>query len=529
LIKQLSSALSTVEIVKNQSTEFSFTTLFINVVKLNKMKKIHVLIAFALICFCGRLQAQDGALDLTFNQQIGSVTSVKSIITQTDGKTVVGGIFSKGVARLNSDGFVDPTFNIGTGADSTVSVVYIQSDGKLLVGGNFTSFNGIAANMIVRLNNDGSIDPTFLSGTGFQSSTSSRWNPGSVNTIVQQTDGKLFIGGSFDDYNGLPINNLVRLNSNGVPDLTFDPGTGPDASVYSMAIQTDGKLLIGGRFFSYNSDVGFTHAFLARIHTNGSLDTIFINNTSIGPINVSFVSTISLQSDGKIIVGGNFDNFNVSNAKRIVRLNSDGTLDPAFMLNAIDPIIYLEVRATAIQPDGKILVGGIAPSWSSDTINRIVRLNSNGSVDATFNSGTGVNLGDVVAIALQQDGKILIGGDFEAYNGTTRDGLARLQSAPLGVESTLEETAAISVFPNPSNGIFHLQLNEELANASITVFDELGNKMPYVTVELDNSQLKIDLTNCEKGVYYVMITRKNNMNNADKTQLTGVKLYFTHM
>lgn len=492
------------------------------------MKKIHVLIVAVLFSFCGVAVAQDGTLDPTFIQEIGAVNTIKTIVTQNDGKTIVGGIFSKGIARLNSDGSVDPSFNIGTGADSTVSVVYLQTDGKLIVGGNFTSFNGIAANMIVRLNSNGSVDTDFLIGTGFHSSTSSSWNLGSVNAITQQSDGKIFVGGYFDDCNGVPVNNLVRLNANGVLDLTFDPGTGPDGSVNCMAVQTDGRLVIGGRFFSYNSDEGFTHAFLARIASNGSLDTLFSNTINIGPLNVSYVSTITIQQDGKLIVGGNFDNFNVSNAKRIVRLNTDGTLDPAFIVNAISPLIYFNVRATTVQSDGKIIVGGTASEWSSDTINRIVRLDTDGSVDATFTTGSGVNLGDVYALAIQNDGKLLIGGDFNAYNGTTRDGIARLENELVDLPSNVIESARISIFPNPNNGIFYVQLNEELEDATITVFDVLGNKMQYVTGERVNFKQKIDLSNCEKGVYSVVITSKDKSNNGEKTQLTAVKLYFTN-
>ena len=175
LIKSLSTLLSTLFLVPKQSAPFSFVSVLIEVDKRNSMKKIHVLIVAVLFSFCGVVVAQDGTLDPTFIQEIGAVNTIKTIVTQNDGKTIVGGIFSKGIARLNSDGSVDPSFNIGTGADSTVSVVYLQTDGKLIVGGNFTSFNGIAANMIVRLNSNGSVDTDFLIGTGFHSSTSSSW------------------------------------------------------------------------------------------------------------------------------------------------------------------------------------------------------------------------------------------------------------------------------------------------------------------------------------------------------------------
>lgn len=197
-------------------------------------------------------------------------------------------------------------------------------------------------------------------------------------------------------------------------------------------------------------------------------------------------------------------------------------------MNAISPLIYFNVRATTVQSDGKIIVGGTASEWSSDTINRIVRLDTDGSVDATFTTGSGVNLGDVYALAIQNDGKLLIGGDFNAYNGTTRDGIARLENELVDLPSNVIESARIFIFPNPNNGIFYVQLNEELEDATITVFDVLGNKMQYVTGERVNFKQKIDLSNCEKGVYSVVITSKDKSNNGEKTQLTAVKLYFTN-
>ena len=110
----------------------------------------------------------------------------------------------------------------------------IQSDGKILVGGTFFTYNGVSANRVIRLNSDGSVDNTFVTGTGFNNY---------VLSIVIQSDGKILVGGGFTAYNGVSANRIIRLNSDGSIDNTFVTGTGFDNYVYSIAIQSDGKIL----------------------------------------------------------------------------------------------------------------------------------------------------------------------------------------------------------------------------------------------------------------------------------------------
>src|SRR5690606_21892439 len=97
------------------------------------------------------------------------------------------------IARLNTDGSLDTTFNIGSGFNYRVYSIVTQTDGKIIVGGEFTSFNGTPRNYIARLNTDGSLDTTFNVGTGFNLS---------VNSISPQTDGKIIVGGWFSSFNG---------------------------------------------------------------------------------------------------------------------------------------------------------------------------------------------------------------------------------------------------------------------------------------------------------------------------------------
>lgn len=144
----------------------------------------------------------------------------------------------QGRAFAQNPGSLDLSFDPGTGASWSVRAVAIQSDGKILIGGQFTSYNGTPRDLIARLNVDGSLDMTFDPGTGADYG---------VRTIAVQSDGKIIIGGAFNFYNGTPRKGIARLNTDGSLDATFDPGLGANYVVHSASIQSDGRVIIGGR------------------------------------------------------------------------------------------------------------------------------------------------------------------------------------------------------------------------------------------------------------------------------------------
>ena len=122
-------------------------------------------------------------------------------------------------------------------ANGSVYAIAQQDDGKVLIGGTFTTVNGTARNGIARLNADGSLDTSFDPGTGADNF---------VQALAQQADGKVLIGGSFNDINGTARNGIARLNADGSLDTGFDPGTGANNIVFALAQQADGKVMIGG-------------------------------------------------------------------------------------------------------------------------------------------------------------------------------------------------------------------------------------------------------------------------------------------
>ncbi len=362
----------------------------------------------------------DGSVDSTFvltGTGFGS-SNVYCMRSQEDGKIIVGGYFSTyngiptlNIARLNTNGSLDGTFSYGNGLTPYVSTIARQADGKILVGGSFTVFAQSTVGRIVRLNSDGSLDTLFSQGnSGFN---------GSVSDIVVQPDGKILVSGEFTTYNGISSSHIARLNSDGTLDTYFYVGTGFGDTVYRMALYPDGKILASGYFTYYKG----THIYkIARLNSDGTLDTTF---TQAGSGINQFANAIVILPDGKILVGGAFTSYNEISAPRLLRLNADGSLDTTFTQTGTG-INEGSVMAIATQKDGKIIAGGYFSTYNGVSKSRLLRLNTDGSLDTTFSQvGTGLN-GNVTAIAVQSDGKILVGGLFATYNGTSLSRLARL-------------------------------------------------------------------------------------------------------
>lgn len=199
-------------------------------------------------------------------------------------------------------------------------------------------------------------------------------------------------------------------------DPAFNIGTGANNRVFAMAAQPDGRQLIGGSFTNY---AGNAINRLARITRTGAYDNTFV--VGVGPNGQ--VNAIAVDPSGRAIIGGSFSMYNNVQRARLARLNPNGTLDTGFDIGT--GMGGGVVNAIAIQPDGKIIVVGAFNAFNGVAHSRIVRLNSDGSRDASFAIGTGAN-GDVYAVSLDALGRVVIGGGFSAVNGVARAGVARL-------------------------------------------------------------------------------------------------------
>jgi uncharacterized delta-60 repeat protein len=357
-----------------------------------------------------------GAVDDGHNPVNGANSNVSEITQQEDGKILIAGSFTgfngeirKYIARLDANGSLDPTFYTGTGANFSVTTILEQPDGKILVAGNFTSYNGTTVKRIVRLSADGALDPTFNISSGVDQS---------ISNCVLQPDGKILICGSFTSFNGVSRNRIARLNSDGSLDVTFDPATGANAWVNDLLLLNNGRVLICGTFTSFN---GASRKNIARLNADGSLDATFDPGPGAGP-GSAYVQKMALLADGRIMITGTFTTYSGIGRSRIARLFADGILDESF-----DPGTGLNgsIGSLFITPEGKVIVGGYFTNYNGVTISHLVRISEDGSLDASFTTGTGPSAG-VNAISLTSDGKLLIGGTFTSYDGTGRNRIARL-------------------------------------------------------------------------------------------------------
>ena len=365
----------------------------------------------------------------SFDANVGGF-SVSATAIQTDGKTILVGSFTSvlgvprgSIARLNADGSLDMGFNPKTVQGNIVKCVAVQADGKILLGGacGFTSRQpkGAPAAPVrmyaARLNADGSLDASFEP------------NPNSdVYSVVVQSDGKILLGGEFTTLQpsgaAAPTarNKIARLNADGSLDVDFDPNA--SSTVKTIAVQADGKILIGGQFNTLQPNGAATASArdcVARLNADGSLEKDF------DPKADSWVDLVATQVDGKILLGGNFTTLQPNGAatpttrKYAARLNADGSLDKGF-----DPNADSDVFCMAVQTDGKVLLGGkfttLQPNGAASATARskVARVNADGSLDAGFDPKAD---GFVESVVVQADGKILLAGRFTTLqpNGAT--------------------------------------------------------------------------------------------------------------
>jgi uncharacterized delta-60 repeat protein len=412
-----------------------------------------------------------GDLDYSFPTG-GSVNgAVRSLAVQPDGKVLIAGEFTtvhdaaRGrIARLNADGSTDHAFmDEMSGANGAIHSIAVQHDRKVLIGGGFTSVNGVPRANIARLNRDGSLDHEFDCAVS-----------GAIYTVVFDGNGKILIGGSFDAVNGFERGHIARLNPDGTLDTSLQPivlggqsqstpaGDGViRPRIYAIALQTDGKLLIGGSFAAIN---GVTRDHIARLDADGTLDSTsyFTNNVVFGA--AGRVTSILMEDNGNALVGGVFSAYRNNdhtvvarvyatggfvtfpNASRpsissvtvavqndgkilvagplshIVRLNSDGTWHSNFYHDSLG--INGVTSSIWVQHDDKILVGG----WFSGSRSGVARLNADATLDNAFQNGPPFADGLVSSFAEQCDGKILLGGYFTMLHGAKRSRIARINS-----------------------------------------------------------------------------------------------------
>lgn len=502
------------------------------------MKKIYTLIFSCCIIISTNetVYGQAGSLDLSFSSD-GIVTTDlgsnndegESVAIQSDGKIVVagnGGSAGFNLVRYNGDGTLDNSFGTGGIAASNITSgiarsVAMQSDGKIVVAGEISSQFAI-----VRYNSNGSLDNTF--GTaGVYTGVSGRGY-----AVAIQSDGYIVVAGetSSASTNWYWDFALIRCNSVGVPDNTF--GTGGIATTAigntddrgtSVAIQGDGKIVLAG-WANNGNDHDFA---LARYNSNGTLDNTFGTGgkviTAIGG-DTDNCGSVAIQSDGKIVLGGSSLDVNTFKSTfALVRYNSNGALDNSFDSDGkvtTDIGTYGgEGYALAIQNNGKILLAGNASIDLTSPDFALVRYNTDGSLDTSFDLdgkvtvaiGSADDVGN--SIAIQSDGKIVVAG-FSKNTSDNEFGIVRYNNdLGSGTGSITLKNSEIKIFPNPSLGKFKITDLESSIHA-LEIYNAYGEKI--YSNQLISTKSEIDLSKETKGVYLYKIISEGNFISSGK-------------
>jgi uncharacterized delta-60 repeat protein len=281
-------------------------------------------------------------------------------------------------------------------------------------------------------------------------------NPSIVGSDVLATavqpDGKILIGGNFTTVLGMTRNNIARLNTDGTLDTAFNPNA--NDLVYSIAVQADGKILAGGRFTTIG---GQTRSRIARLDATTGLADSFDPNAN------AEVDAIAVQADGKILAGGFFTSIGGQTRNHIARLDPVTGFDDSF-----DPGANGVVRSIAVQADGKILAGGSFSSIGGQTRRRIARLDPTTGLADSFDPNAN---NEVDSIAVQADGKIVAGGFFNSIGGQTRNFIARLDAAT-GLADSFD--------PNANNEVISIAVQADgkiLAGGSFSIVGGQGRRI----------------------------------------------------
>lgn len=300
-------------------------------------------------------------------------------------------------------GSLDPEFLLPSFNNNDIRAMVYDSENRLLVVGSFQDVGP----RITAILPDGSVDEGFTPGSGPNST---------VRSLAIDADGKIYIGGDFTQYDGVPRTRVARLFPDGTLDADFDPGVGPNASVFSVQPLPElGGVLIGGEFWQVK---GTNQNAIARLDDEGNLDPSFTSGAG------STVNDIIRLDDGRIVIGGAFTQYNGSGRNRIAVINSDGTFAEDFVIGSGFNTTVTALRQTA---SGQILVGGSFAFYNGISKRGLARLNNDGTLDETFDAGTGPN-GTVNAMVEESGGGIVLVGAFAMVNNFPRSRIAGLKA-----------------------------------------------------------------------------------------------------
>ncbi|MFZ4632978.1 MAG: hypothetical protein ACOYNO_02100 [Saprospiraceae bacterium] len=470
-----------------------------------------------------------------------SYVQTTPLAIQPDQKIVVGHGIEAGnenltaVARFEADGKPDTLF--GTNGIVTLALNEYEyndiyktlplSNGKLLLSINSYGDTDDLTR-IVRLNNNGALDSTFGVNGIVKLSLSASDLEEYLLDAVELTDGKyLFVGVT---YNSLDLSRsiVVRMNEDGTLDNTFDndgilqlnPGVG-NHYVTAIDQSPDGKWLLAG----YYQKLQGIDIYVARLNPSGTLDLSFGQNGIAKPGSLNddaYVWDIEVLPNGSFYTVGSLSDDNFVLSGLVSRFNADGSFDVTFGQNGATVVDFgdeEEVRSCAVQSDGKILLSGYRVEDNMDYKSQyfVGRLNIDGSIDVAF-ANQGVLFGDVAkdavadGLAIQPDGKILVGGHEAAPDGPSNDVFVRRYfSGTVGAFQATSVVLTAELFPNPATDATHLRFSiKEPTRFAVQLLNAEGKVCATLQTERNwpagEHLLPMNLpSNLPKGQYQVVL------------------------
>lgn len=378
-----------------------------------------------------------GALDTTFNPNANG--AVRAVAMQPDGDVILGGDFTSvggttrnRIARVNSDGTLDSGFN--PNANGIVRCAIVLPDGTILIGGDFTSIGGTTRNRIALLNADGTLASWYPTG-GVDAA---------VYTMARKSNGAIWIGGPFNTVGGSTRKRIALINSDGTinatnPSVALGISIPAVADVRSIVLDATERLVISGYYFQV-----LAWGFVARLLADGTVDGSFVGQVYFnGPVNA-----VAILADGSVVAGGSFTTMNtvtgtfpsitpgtpVYNRANLIVLDSAG-VPTADVLDA-NGIVH----TLALQADGRVIIGGAFTTLAAVARLRVARLREDLTLEAAFDPQAS---NTVLALALQEGGEIVCGGDFTTMGGAARNYAARLLNSAAVQSLTVLDSATV--------------------------------------------------------------------------------------
>ena len=473
-----------------------------SLVRRTHIKSVSIfLLSFGLIGTCSMdAKAQAGTFDASFQSGMGlGDGSASCLLILPDDNILVGGFFSSydasarnNLVKLEANGQIDNSFYTGSGIDQddayfiNVETISPSGSGGYYVGGSFYTYNGVDRRNIVRIHGDGALDPAFDPGTGFM---------GIVLDIAVQMGNRPLIAGGFGSYNGQTVRSLCRVMTDGTLDQTFSSNFPTSTDVRSLWVNNNGYIYAGGGFGGF---IGEPAPSILKLLPNGGFDPGFENsNTCNGP-----VYKVMPSGDGNFFLVGDFTEYNGFQVNKVAKVSSQGSLINTYNVGA-GPDYFIE--DAVVQSDGKLIIVGSFTTFNGVPAPHIVPLLTDGSIDPEFLPGSGSNY-NIRACALQSDGKIIIAGTFTDYNGNATNAIARLHNdLNTGIAGTHADSP-FSIYPNPASQSCSIVGNRSNMPLNVTLSDVHGRVVRSMT-----THKHFDTSELVSGLYVVQITEGANL------------------